>query len=494
VTAGHNEPILAIDFGMRYSAAYLVPPRSGEPIPVGEGRASRWPSAVLAAADGSLRVGTEAESQRKDAPQESFASEFKRDLGNPDPIIGPHAPADLVRRMIEAMADKAGEQAGGRSRLGRTVLTVPESYRDPVNYETPFTLRGLMVSAAEQAGLHPIELLPEPVAAAWGLRHRLPKGGPRLVLVYDFGGGTFDTALVQFNPGDEPPRVLGTDSERVGGTDIDRDLAGLLEQKLAAQHGDWLRATLGPGRAADEKTRRYRFNVNAQAEAERLKIQLTTSKTDVGRVLGSAPVEVTQAELHQKARGRIATTIRCYRRLLAKADKKVEDLSVVLLVGGTTKMPLVRELVEADLGDGLAPGQGPRIEDYGLNVDLAVAHGAALWAVDHPINSLAPLPPRSGGSLLRWQLTDPAWPDHGAPSLMRWRTEPGHDYAAGHPLARVRYPDGSLWDLAARHAGTLGQLLTAPDGSDEAADAGAAIRSARQWLATTEGDGDHAHL
>jgi molecular chaperone DnaK len=495
VTGVRDEPILAIDFGTRYSTAYLVPPHSGDLVSVSEPyRGDRWPSAVLAGGgDGRLQVGSPAYEQRKDAAENCFASEFKRDLGLPDPIVAGYTRADLLRHLFEAMAARARSELdrywpGQRVQLGRTVLTVPASYRDPVSYGPPWTLRGLMVSAAEAAGLGPVELLPEPVAAAWGLRHRFSPESCYRVLIYDFGGGTFDTALIQIGPGDEW-HELGTGSELVGGMDIDRTLANLLKQKSS----QWVTDIIRPGSTGDSE-RRYKVDVAAQAEAENQKIQLATTEQaqTLAQLLDGPRVSLTLAELNEAAEPYIRETITCYRRMLARAEEKyditeVEDLNAVLLVGGTTKLPLVRKLVEADLRAGIPAGTGPEIGNFGLDVDRAVAHGAAMWACDpgNEIELLKPLANRPGRSMLRWQFAERAQADGRSPSLMRWHTGPGQPYGPLTPLARIRYPDGSLWDLAAREAGSLSQLLTEPDETAEAADNGVPVKS-RQWLATAE--------
>jgi hypothetical protein len=229
-------------------------------------------------------------------------------------------------------------------------------------------------------------------------------------------------------------------------------------------------------------------------EAENQKIQLATTEQaqTIAQLLDGPRVSLTLAELNEAAAPYIHETISCYRRMLARAEEKnditgVEDLNAVLLVGGTTKLPLVRKLVEADLRGGIPAGTGPEIGNFGLDVDRAVARGAALWACDpgNEIELLKPLANRPGGSVLRWQLAESAQADGRSPSLMRWHTKPGQPYGPVTPLARIRYPDGSLWDLAAREAGSLSQLLTEPDETAEAAENGVPVES-RQWLATAE--------
>lgn len=486
-----REPVLSIDFGTTTSSACLLLP--GEPFPVDvtePGRGSPlWPSAVLAEGD-RLVVGTRAAERRRDAARDTFCAQFKRDLGDPEPIrLGnrDYTRETLLRAVIGALADTARAELrdrypGARTGLGRTVLTVP------VSYEPHGTLRELMLSAVSGLVDGPVELLTEPEAAAWTLHDRLygraPDGGrQRVVLVYDFGGGTFDAALIAMGAGEGTHR-LGAASARVGGMDIDTDLAELLREKTAGT----LSAQLAEGLSSPEtaQDRQYRVEVDAKATAEELKRQLTEAEKASRSILGGSRVELAKSEMHERARGHIAETIACCRRLLEDRGFGVKDLDAVLLTGGSTRMPLVAQMLRADFGPELKGGPAAareRIGDFGLDADLAVVRGAALWARDNDIPRLAPVPHRARGSVLRWDLPVPAGPGPG-PLLVHWHAAPGQEYQRGDPLARIRY-DGALWDLTAREPGVLGQVLADPEETGDGRDTGVPVRS-RQWIATTE--------
>jgi molecular chaperone DnaK (HSP70) len=502
-----QEPILAIDFGTSYSAACLALP-DGDlvevPDPLSNG--TRWPS-IVCVTPGGIVVGDAAARMRRAAANETFFAEFKRDLTDPRPAgAGEYPPARLVAEMIGAIADAARallaklrtQRPSLRdAELGRTVLTVPVSYPGQVTYNPRrLTARGLMVAAAEKAGLGPVELLHEPVAAAWGLYGLVPSGQRRLVLVYDFGGGTFDSALVELGCGEG--RALGRDAERTGGLDIDEDIVRLFDERTAQWQAT---RAQGPGQAALS-----RHVLKGAAERAKRQLSQTTGATPI--VVPDAPeVRLSGQDLAACARDHVAKTIACYRNLLAAADPPctVSELNMILLVGGTTRMPAVRRQLVAALREDLELPPGAEVSDhsfgfnpefsvtlgdlqvgsFGLNPDLAVVRGAARWAVEHPIESIESLAHRPGQSALRWDLGDAGGPQGDRARLMHWHAGRDDDYRAGTPLARVRSHDGTLLDLVARGPGVLGQRLLAPQDDNEGVEAGVGIES-WQWIATTE--------
>jgi molecular chaperone DnaK (HSP70) len=308
-----------------------------------------------------------------------------------------------------------------------------------------------------------VELLYEPVAATWSARSQLDRRTNPLVLVCDFGGGTFDAALVQMGADHKPDM----DSEIVGGKDIDAALATLLRDRMSGSPTD-----------------SHRADVLRQIEAEALKRQLSDRNVESAplKIPNAGLAEVTRSELENLARPYVARTIACCRRLLEKSGKKPSDLSKILLVGGASRMPLVKTM----LNEGLLGGaQVAFVEPP--DPDLAVAFGAAVWAAAeaNAIPDLLPIRRGTGGSVLRWDLGRLDQPDRDRPRLMRWHQQSGHQYGPDAALARIRLPDDTLWDLLARDRGTLGTVLTDPPDTDEGKELGTPIES--PWLATTEG-------
>jgi molecular chaperone DnaK len=427
------EQVLAVDFGTCFSSAAIVT-TGGDvrlvPEPVSSSYA--WPSTVFD--DGTeLLVAGQAEGRKRQDPT-AYRAEFKRDLGQDEPIVlgaRSYLPQDLVSAVL-ARLKAAAEQLTG-DQVSRAVLTVPASYDrgDP--------RRALMVAAAQAAGLGTVELLAEPVAAVFA-----PVLGPalqpgELVLVYDFGGGTFDTTLVLIREGRH--EILGSDAlDDCGGSDLD---AGLVA-KLTEEARPWLAAALEAVHG-DKQAARLRFQVGIGDLARGMKHQLSDTTRAEEFVLDSAPsAELSRGELETLATPLLRRTVGCCRDLLQQLHKTTADLSAVLLVGGTTRMPLVASTVAHDLGVPLRQTPDP---------DLAVVRGAAVWARTQGTRTVAPLPYQPGTALLHWRLA-PA-------QLLRWLVAPGQSYQAGTPLARVRLADGTIWDLTARLPGTFEAPLTA---------------------------------
>jgi molecular chaperone DnaK len=427
------ERVLAIDFGTCFSSA-AVATADGDarvvPEPVSSSYA--WPSAVFD--DGTeLLVGGQAEGRKRQDPA-AYRAEFKRDLGQDEPIVlgsRSYLPQDLVSAVL-AKLKAAAEQLTG-DQVSRAVLTVPASYArgDP--------RRGLMVAAAQAAGLGTVELLAEPVAAVFApvLGAALRPG--ELVLVYDFGGGTFDTALVQI--GESRHEILGSAAlDDCGGSDLD---AGLVA-KLTVEAEPWLAAALeaAPG---DKQAARLRFQVGIGDLARGMKHQLSDTTRAEEFVIDSAPLaELSRGELETLAAPLLRQTMDCCRDLIRRLGRTTADLSAVLLVGGTTRMPIVPSTLADDLKVPLRQTADP---------DLAVVRGAAVWARTQGTRTVAPLPYRPGTALLRWRLA-PA-------ELLRWLIAPGQSYSVGTPLARVRLADGTIWDLTASLPGTFDAALAA---------------------------------
>jgi molecular chaperone DnaK len=445
-----TEHTLAVDFGTCFSSALVVTPgRDPQPVPEPTNHSFAWPSAIYD--DGAeLLVGEQAERRKRQDPA-AYRAEFKRDLGQDAPIVlgtRSYRPHDLVKILIARVRTAAQEQAGGP--VSRAVITVPASYArgDP--------RRAMMIAAAEAAGFTTVELLPEPVAAVFAPVIGPPLQPGQLVLVYDFGGGTFDTALIRIGEGRH--EVLGSAAlDDCGGSDLD----AVLIARLASQTDSWLTAALDATAPGDKQAAQLRFRVALGDFARGMKHQLTGTTRAEQFITPSAPSsQLSREELEELAAPLLGRTMDCCRALVRRLDLTMADLSAALLVGGTTRMPVVAAAVADQLG--LVVRQTP-------DPDLAVVRGAAEWARSHAVRPVAPLPFRNGTALLRWEL--PAGPPPAA-QLLRWLVGPGEAYPAGAPLARVRLPDGSIWDLVATVPGRFDRSLAVP---------GAEIRSG-EWI------------
>jgi Hsp70 protein/WD domain, G-beta repeat len=423
------EPILAIDFGTTTSAAILVTDAREQVITERSGTGLTWPSAVCF--DGTeLHVGTRAENlKRVHADHGRYRAEFKLELGRDAPVElgGESYSVSALISAVLAEIREAAERAAGES-VTRGVLTIPASY------DEGDTRRALMIGATEEAGFDIVELLPEPVAAALA-----PVAGPpfpegSLILVYDLGGGTFDTALVRV--GKQGNQVLGhaaIDPSRGGHGSGGRDIDAALYDDLLKSAGQPL---------ADLVTTR-RTRLQLLAKTEELKRRLTEADS-AEDYFGDSDVllTATRARLEELAGPMIDRTVECVRTMLAGTGTAIDKVDDVLLVGGATQMPVIEQAVRAALGRPVRTARAPQ---------LAVVQGAARFAAASLTRFSVPSVRRVTERPLRWPLPgDPA-----IATLLRWRVPVGSAFDSGDVLADVRLADGAIWELRASSPGRL---------------------------------------
>lgn len=438
--SGTSESVLVVDFGTSSSAAAVVtdsPSDDGArlvPEPVTGG--ATWPSAVFW--DGQqMLVGTVAERRKRSDP-ESFAAEFKRGLAADTSVVLGHRrfrPIEQVVAVLTALRMEAERLHGAA--ISRVVVTIPASYgpEDP--------RRARMVAAAEAAGFGTVELLPEPVAAAFAPVAGAPFAPGELVLVYDLGGGTFDTALVRI--GERWHEVLGHAAlDDCGGRDIDALLAG----RIHAEGQEWLAPLLSTVAASPSAPATLRLGMAVTDFAQRIKHQLTDASAVEDFLIPNAPAyRLSRDDLAALAAPLLARTVTCCVDLLAALGVSIQEVAGVLVVGGGSRMPAVTELLQRALGRPLR-----RVEEP----ELATVRGAAQWV------------PRSGPRRVSARTSpEPTVPlsfpiPGGTARLHRWLVMPGQAYLAGVPLARVQLPGGALWDLTASEPGTLDRVLVPP--------------------------------
>jgi molecular chaperone DnaK len=437
-----SDALLVIDFGNTSSAAALISGGQSRLLPEPVSGALSWPSAVYW--DGrQMLIGTLAEHHRQRDPG-GFGVDFKRGLGA-DVVsrLGTHSfrAVEQVAAMLTALRMEAERVEDGPVR--RALITVPASYSsaDP--------RRAWMIAAAEAAGFTAVELLGEPVAAAYA-----PVAGPGmavgdLVLVYDLGGGTFHAALVRI--GEDVPDVLGHATvDECGGRDIDT----LLSRRIAEAGRAWL----APLTAADDSTA-LRLSMAVTEFAQQVKHQLSDAASVDDYLLPSAPpYRLDQPELAALSAPVLNRTVACCRQLLARLDVPVTQVATILLVGGGSRMPAVVDLLAREFGRPLR-----RVEEP----DLATVRGAVRWLGHRGSRTVPAVVPEGRSVPLAFAVPG------GEARLVRWTVAPGEAYAAGQVLGRVRLPGGSLWDLTAATPGTLDRILVA---------AGDGV-AAGQWLA-----------
>jgi len=310
------------------------------------------PSVVYFEPDGTAVVGEEAV-QATTVDPENGVQLIKRVMGTEFPLLirdQQHTPesvsALILRQLVTAATD--GDGAGVSA-----VVTVP-AYFGLAEREATY-------QAGVIAGLDVLELLDEPVAAA--AHYGLTAGGDRTVLVYDLGGGTFDTTVLRVSGG--AVRVLATDGHSsLGGADVDRRLFDVILARL----GDQLSAD-EIDEITDDKKMLAELVLETEAAKKDLSARISRQvvvRTPTGRI----SVTITRADLDTACGDLFDTTAEIIERVLRAAGLDGHGIDDVIMVGGSSRIPMLSPRLTAMLG------KTPRLSDP----DLAVAKGAALRA------------------------------------------------------------------------------------------------------------------
>ena len=361
--------VIGIDLGTTNSLAAV---RAGDTPHVlrDQGADPLTPSMVCFHPDGHTLVGAAAKALRLEHPDRTVfsvkrligrsASECAADMRElPYPIVAgerglprikigdrelsPEAISAMVLKDIKATA----EQALGRP-VHEAVVTVPAWFDDAQRQATK--------DAAELAGLKCLRILNEPTAAA--LAYGLGGKNDGTALVYDLGGGTFDVSILRIQDG--MFRVLATAGDtHLGGDDLDQLLVQRILGSLPTKDGVEDPFVLQAVRSAAEG---LKIRLSEQQQA--------TLELDLG-ARGQVALTVTRAEFEAAIAPLVQRTLDCVKAAVKDAGLKLGDIDDVVLVGGSTRVPLVRARLESLLG------KPPHAH---VDPDLAVALGAAIQA------------------------------------------------------------------------------------------------------------------
>jgi len=346
--------IVGIDLGTTNSevAAFI----SGKVRVLGSGKTGNLlPSVVGLSPSGELLVGEAARNQLVLYPERTVRS-IKRKMGSKETVtlgdrqFTPPEISALILRELATWASREFQQA-----VDRAVITVPAYFSDIQRRATR--------EAAALAGLEAVRILNEPTAAslAYG------EGSRHTAMVYDLGGGTFDVSIVALE-GDITEVLASHGNNHLGGDDFNDLLANHLFSAFQAKHGIDLRAGHPVARArvwwaAEEAKRRLSFAPEVTVREEAL-------VTINGKPL-HMELEITREQYESMIRPLLEQTLESVSKALADARKGPSDLDAILLVGGSTRTPLVSRMLEE------RTGLTPREE---IHPDLCVALGAGVLA------------------------------------------------------------------------------------------------------------------
>ncbi|MDG6250504.1 molecular chaperone DnaK [Methanocalculus sp.] len=347
------EKILGIDLGTTYSCMAIMEGGTPKVIPNSEG-ARTTPSVVAFSKDDERLVGSVAKRQAVTNPTRTIAS-IKRKMGTNETVaIGDkkYTPQEISAMVLQKLKVDAEAYLG--EKITKAVITVPAYFNDAQRQATK--------DAGKIAGLEVMRIINEPTASS--LAYGLDKEGESTVLVYDLGGGTFDVSILTL--GDGVFEVLSTNGiNQLGGDDFDDRIIGFLIDDFKKKEGvDLRKDPVALQRLKDA--------------AERAKIDLSTlQKTNINlpyiTTSDSGPkfldTDLTRAKFEQLIGDLVDKTIDPVKNALKDAGLEAKDISHVLLVGGSTRVPLVVETVKRITG---------KEPDKGINPDECVALGAAI--------------------------------------------------------------------------------------------------------------------
>ena len=345
--------IIGIDLGTTNSCVAVI--EGGEPVIIANAEGNRTtPSVVAFSKTGERMVGQVAKRQAVTNAERTVSS-IKRHMGTDYRVtIGDkkYTPQEISAMVLQKL--KADAEAYLGQTVTEAVITVPAYFSDAQRQATK--------DAGKIAGLEVKRIVNEPTAAA--LAYGIDKENEQTIMVYDLGGGTFDVSILEIGDGIIDVKATNGNT-RLGGDDFDNCIMDYLVAEFKKAEGIDL---------SNDKVAMQRL----KEAAEKAKIELsgvTTSTVNLPYITADATgpkhldVTLTRAKFNELTAHLVEATLKPVRQAMADAGIQASDLSKVLLVGGSTRIPAVQEAVKSLTGK-----EGFK----GINPDECVAAGAAI--------------------------------------------------------------------------------------------------------------------
>ena len=347
--------IVGIDLGTVNSEVAVM--EGGKPVLIKSAEGEPYfPSIVAFTKEGEMLVGEAAKRQAIMNP-EGTIHRIKRKMGTNEKVKvwgKEYTPEQISAFILQKIKRDAEEYLG--EEVKEAVITVPAYFNDDQRQATK--------DAGKIAGFEVKRILNEPTAAA--LAYGLDKEGEHKIAVYDLGGGTFDITIMEV--GDGVFEVLSTNGDtHLGGADMDRAIVDYLADKFKEEHGIDLRE--------DKKALQRLTEAAEKAKMELSSAMQTSIDLPYITVVNNEPKHIqetlTRAKFEQLIEPIVKRTIEPCQQALKDAKLKAEDIDHVVLVGGTTRIPYVRKVVEEIFG---------KKPERGIDPMECVAFGAAIQA------------------------------------------------------------------------------------------------------------------
>ena len=345
---------VGIDLGTTNSVIATLD--GGEPTILPNAEGGRTTPSVVAFKDGEVLVGEVAKRQAITNPDGTIRS-VKRQMGsdwttdiNDKAMTAQEVSARILMKLKRDAEAFLGEE------ITQAVITVPAYYGDAQRQATK--------EAGTIAGLEVLRIINEPTAAA--LAYGLDKGDEQTIIVYDLGGGTFDVSVLEIGDGVFEVKATSGDTQ-LGGDDWDQAIMDWLVEGFKNENGVDLSKDKMAMQRLKEDAEKAKIELSSVAETE-INLPFITATSDGPLHLQK---KLTRSEFEKLTESLLAKTSGPFKQALKDAGVALADIDQIVLVGGSTRMPAVTELVKELAG---------RDPQKGVNPDEVVAAGAAIQA------------------------------------------------------------------------------------------------------------------
>ena len=344
--------IIGIDLGTTNSCVAVL--EGGEPVVIPNPEGSRTTPSVVAFKNGERMVGQVAKRQAI-TNTDNTVSSIKREMGSDyrRTIEGKsYTPQEISAMILQKLKQDAEAYLG--EKVTDAVITVPAYFSDSQRQATK--------DAGKIAGLNVLRIINEPTAAA--LAYGMDKENNQKILIYDLGGGTFDVSILEI--GDGVFEVLATaGNNRLGGDDFDDRLINYIAEEFKKSHGIDLRNDRMAKQRLKEAAEKAKIELSGMASAN---VNLPFITMDANGPV-HLDMNITRAKFNELISDLLDKTKTCVQQALHDAGLKTSQIDKVILVGGSTRVPAVQDLVKNITGK----------EPFkGINPDECVAIGAAI--------------------------------------------------------------------------------------------------------------------
>ena len=345
--------IIGIDLGTTNSCVSVM--EGGEPVVIPNAEGDRTtPSVVAFSKDGERLVGKIAKRQAVTNTEHTIMS-IKRKMGTAEKVKiddDKFSPQEISAMILQKL--KADAEAYLGDTVSQAVITVPAYFNDSQRQATK--------DAGKIAGLEVLRIINEPTAAA--LAFGMDKEQDEKIMIYDLGGGTFDVSILDI--GDGVFEVLATNGNtHLGGDDFDQKLIDYMVAEFKKENG----IDLSTDKMAMQRLKEAAENAKialSQTQSTDINLPFITADSNGPKHLN---MTISRAKFEELIKDLVEATRVPVENALKDAKVKAEDLSKVLLVGGSTRVPLVQQIVKEITG---------KEPDKGINPDECVSIGAAI--------------------------------------------------------------------------------------------------------------------